>query len=44
MSDIFRDVVNLWPAIEELALTRSRGHSFHDYLRGCKVTSFDAAN
>ncbi|MEE9310957.1 MAG: chromosomal replication initiator protein DnaA, partial [Planctomycetota bacterium] len=20
------------------------GHSFHDYLRGCKVTSFDAAN
>ncbi|MHC4839376.1 MAG: chromosomal replication initiator protein DnaA [Planctomycetota bacterium] len=44
MSDIFRDVVNLWPAIEELALTRSRGHSFHDYLRGSKVTSFDATN
>lgn len=44
MSNTFRDVVKSWPAIAELALTRSRGHSFHDYIRGSKVTSFDANN
>lgn len=37
MPDANRDVMSQWPAIEELALTRSRGLPFHDFLRNSKA-------
>ncbi|MBE7490668.1 MAG: chromosomal replication initiator protein DnaA [Planctomycetes bacterium] len=37
MPDAHRDVMSQWPAIEELALTRSRGLPIHDYLRNSKA-------
>jgi len=37
MSDSSRDVMSQWPAIEELALTRSRGLPFHEALRNSKA-------
>jgi hypothetical protein len=37
MPDSSRDVMSQWPAIEELALTRSRGLPFHDFLRNSKA-------
>ena len=37
MPESNRDVMSQWPAIEELALTRSRGLPYHDVLRNSKA-------
>ncbi|MBK9974462.1 MAG: chromosomal replication initiator protein DnaA [Planctomycetes bacterium] len=37
MPETNRDVMSQWPAIEELALTRSRGLPYHDALRNSKA-------
>ncbi|MCC6463834.1 MAG: chromosomal replication initiator protein DnaA [Planctomycetes bacterium] len=42
MSDFPRDVMSQWPAIEELALTRSRGLPIHELLRQARAQSYDA--
>ena len=36
------DVMGQWPAIEELALTRSRGLPVHELLRTAKPSAYDA--
>src|SRR5688572_2924944 len=36
------DVLGQWPAIEELALTRSRGLPVHELLRNAKPSAYDA--
>jgi chromosomal replication initiator protein len=36
------DVLGQWPAIEELALTRSRGLPLHDLLRNSRATAYDS--
>ncbi|MCB9896011.1 MAG: chromosomal replication initiator protein DnaA [Planctomycetes bacterium] len=36
------DVMGQWPAIEELALTRSRGLPVHELLRSAKPSAYDA--
>ncbi|MBX3475089.1 MAG: chromosomal replication initiator protein DnaA [Planctomycetes bacterium] len=41
MPEANRDVMSQWPAIEELALTRSRGLPIHDFLRNSKA-AYDA--
>jgi chromosomal replication initiator protein len=43
MSATDGDVQGQWPAIEELALTRSRGLPVHELLRNSKPTSYDSA-
>ncbi|MCA8944657.1 MAG: hypothetical protein KDB29_00365, partial [Planctomycetes bacterium] len=42
MSSTNGDVLGQWPAIEELALTRSRGLPVHELLRGAKPYAYDA--
>ncbi|MBX3460660.1 MAG: chromosomal replication initiator protein DnaA [Planctomycetes bacterium] len=41
MSATDGDVLSQWPAIEELALTRSRGLPVHELLRNSKATGYD---
>ncbi|MBZ0137069.1 MAG: chromosomal replication initiator protein DnaA [Planctomycetes bacterium] len=36
------DVLSQWPAIEELALTRSKGLPVHDLLRNSKPSAYDS--
>ncbi|MCC6572182.1 MAG: chromosomal replication initiator protein DnaA [Planctomycetes bacterium] len=43
MHDQDRDVLSLWPAIEELALTRSRGLPLYDVLRNSRAVAYDPA-
>jgi chromosomal replication initiator protein len=38
------DVLSQWPAIEEVALTRSKGLPVHELLRNSKPTEYDADN
>ena len=39
-----RDVLSLWPAIEELALTRARGLPVAELLRGAKALAYDSGS
>lgn len=41
MSSTNGDVLGQWPAIEELALTRSRGLPVHELLRNSKPSAYD---
>ncbi len=43
MPDRHPDVLSQWPAIEELALARSRGLPVHDILRASRPTGYDAS-
>ncbi|MDH5641957.1 MAG: chromosomal replication initiator protein DnaA [Nitrospira sp.] len=38
------DVLRQWPAIEEIALTRSRGLPVHEFLRNSRPSAYDAGN
>lgn len=42
MSSSNGDVLGQWPAIEELALTRSRGLPVHELLKQSKATGYDS--
>ena len=42
MSATDGDVLGQWPAIEELALTRSKGLPVHDLLRNAKPSAYDS--
>ncbi|GIK52912.1 MAG: chromosomal replication initiator protein DnaA [Planctomycetaceae bacterium] len=44
MQEPARDVLSLWPAIEELALNRAKGLPVHDLLRGAKPVAYDAGS
>jgi chromosomal replication initiator protein len=41
MSASDQDVLGQWPAIEELALTRSRGLPVHELLKNSRATAYD---
>ncbi len=43
MLESSRDVLSLWPAIEEVALTRSRGLPVYDILRNSRAVAYDPA-
>ena len=42
MSATDGDVLGQWPAIEELALTRSKGLPVHELLRNAKPSAYDS--
>lgn len=44
MPDQSRDVLSLWPAIEELALTRARGLPVADLLKTAKALAYDSGS
>ncbi|CAG0949548.1 Chromosomal replication initiator protein DnaA [Planctomycetaceae bacterium] len=44
MNEPSRDVLSLWPAIEELALTRARGLPVADLLRGARAVAYDSGS